>query len=709
MKTVLFSLTTRYGIWVLALLALVIAPAATLYFMVDLRERLWTYLGYGYLPVGMWLTAFLASLIFARHSFREHPHYWVGSALFAMAVLGGLSLFYPQFGTLDEVGMSGSWGTYFGGFPLYLGIPKILGLLILVAAVFLYRWHVTGSGAAAASIARFGWLGLLVVGKGIVALFGMIGGMLRSTADDKKEGSAQEAKGQMGKMLESEDLEVVSQKPMATVNGASFDDGKSASEWMLPSLDLLEDGTVKTAPQETLNEMSACIESTLADYGVDVSVKDIKTGPRIIRFGLVPGRIKKSRESKTEGEESMVDMGRVKVQSIVSREADLALALKTSSLRIQPQVPGEGFVGLEVPNPSPSVVPLKSVVTNPEFQKIVKHGGLPIALGQDTGGEPVVANLLSLPHLLVAGSTGSGKSVCINSVVMSLLLSNRPDRLRMLMVDPKRVELTPFNGIPHLYAPVIVDPEEVLDVLAALLREMFHRYKLMEDVGVRNIVGYNNKSEEKMPYALLIIDELADLMMTSGFEVEQSLVRLAQLGRATGIHLILCTQRPSVKVVTGLLKANIPGRIAFAVASQVDSRVILDGSGADKLLGKGDMLYLSAQSPTSQRIQGTFVADSEFDAVIDFWKEQKGPPLPAMPMTEPDEDEQYERVPEDDELLQKAREMCEKYQHVSPAVLQRRLQIGYTRAMHLLEVLEEEGLVAAGDPGKSRQVVRTTD
>ena len=228
------------------------------------------------------------------------------------------------------------------------------------------------------------------------------------------------------------------------------------------------------------------------------------------------------------------------------------------------------------------------------------------------------------------------------------------------MVDPKRVELTPFNGIPHLYAPVIVDPEEVLDVLAALLREMFHRYKLMEDIGVRNIVGYNDKSEEKMPYALLIIDELADLMMTSGFEVEQALVRLAQLGRATGIHLILCTQRPSVKVVTGLLKANIPGRIAFAVASQVDSRVILDGSGADKLLGKGDMLYLSAQAPTPQRIQGTFVADSEFDSVIDYWKEQKGPPLPEMSLTEEDEDEEYEREADDDELLVKAREMCEK-------------------------------------------------
>ena len=609
----------------MAFLALVIAPAATLYFMVDLRERVWTYLGYGYLPVGMWLAAFVASLIFARQSFRDHPHYWVGSALFVMAVLGGLSFFYQEFGALDEVGMSGSWGSYFGGYPLLLGAPKVLGLLLLLALVFLYRWHVTGSEAGAASIARYIGVGLLAVGRGIAAVPGLLWEKFKGMSG-KGEESAQEATGRVSKMLESEELQVPDPVKIASSNGAgvSFDDGKTASEWKLPSLDLLENGTVTSVPQETLSEMATCIESTMADHAVEVSVADVKTGPRIIRFGLVPGRIKKNRDAKAADEKSSVDLGRVKVQSIVAREADLALALKTSSLRIQRQVPGEGFVGLEVPNPNPSIVPLKSVVTDPEFQKIVKHGGLPIALGQDTGGEPVVANLLSLPHLLIAGSTGSGKSVCINSVVMSLLLSNRPDRLRMLMVDPKRVELTPFNGIPHLYSPVIVDPDEVLDVLAALLREMFRRYKLMEDIGVRNIVGYNQRSKEQMPYALLIIDELADLMMTSGYEVEQSLVRLAQLGRATGIHLILCTQRPSVKVVTGLLKANIPGRIAFAVASQVDSRVILDGSGADKLLGKGDMLYLSAQSPTSQRIQGAFVADSEFDCGDRFLEGTEG-------------------------------------------------------------------------------------
>ena len=360
----------------MAFLALVIAPAATLYFMVDLRERVWTYLGYGYLPVGMWLAAFVASLIFARQSFRDHPHYWVGSALFVMAVLGGLSFFYQEFGALDEVGMSGSWGSYFGGYPLLFGVPKVMGSLLLLAVVFLYRWHVTGSEAGAASIARYVGVGLLAVGRGIAALPGLLWKKFKGMSG-KGEESAQEATGRVSKMLESEELQAPQQAEIASVNGASFDDGKTASEWKLPSLDLLENGTVQSAPQETLSEMATCIESTMADYGVEVSVTDIKTGPRIIRFGLVPGRIKKNRDNKATDEKSSVDLGRVKVQSIVSREADLALALKTSSLRIQPQVPGEGFVGLEVPNPNPSIVPLKSVVTDPEFQKIVKHGGCP--------------------------------------------------------------------------------------------------------------------------------------------------------------------------------------------------------------------------------------------------------------------------------------------------------------------------------------------
>jgi S-DNA-T family DNA segregation ATPase FtsK/SpoIIIE len=355
-------------------------------------------------------------------------------------------------------------------------------------------------------------------------------------------------------------------------------------------------------------------------------------------------------------------------------------------------VPGEALVGLEVPNPSPSKVPLRKVMDVPTFQKVVSKGGLPIALGEDTGGNPVITDLGSLPHMLIAGATGSGKSVCINSIIASLLFTKPPDQLRMLMIDPKRVELTPFNGIPHLIAPVIVDVDEVNPALQALMREMFRRYKQMEEVGTRNIAGYNAKAQERMPYLVLIVDELADLMMAGGFEIEQNLVRLAQLGRATGIHLVLATQRPSVNVVTGLLKANIPARVAFAVASQVDSRVILDAVGAEKLLGKGDMLLLNNDSPKPRRVQGTLVYDEEVDKLVEFWLNQQGPPLPVIPIDDTDEEiEDEDHL--DEQMLERARELAIRNPHLSSSFLERRLKIGGQKAAQIIELLEEEGLV----------------
>ena len=709
MKKLFGLLLTRYTIWALAFLVLVILPIAALYFRVDLRDRLWAYLGFGYIPVGLWIAAFLSSLVFGRQLLKTYANLWVGSAFAVVGSLGILSLFFPFNGALDEIGLSGSWGTILGGYPLYYGIPKIAGALWLATVFLAPRLMLTKYWVGSIAVLGFVAMALVFMAVFLKYRFVWMLSMLKSAKTGSDAPATKPAR-QMSEMISAEEMRLKSNGWEETI-GAGFGGIEKAPEvrastWRLPSLDLLAEGVVESVSEKTLTDMATCIESTMSDHGVEVSVTDIKTGPRVIRFGLLPGRIKRNRDAKSQNDKSPVDMGRVKVHSIVARETDLALALKTSDLRIESTVPGEGFVGLEVPNPNPSLVSMRSVVSNPAFQQIAKKGGLPLALGHGTGGEPIIADLLSLPHLLVAGSTGSGKSVCINSVVMSLLLSNPPDRLRMLMVDPKRVELTPFNGIPHLFAPVIVDPDKVMDVLSGLLREMFARYKLMEEIGVRNIAGYNRKSKEKMPFALLIIDELADLMMTSGFEVEQSLVRLAQLGRATGIHSILCTQRPSVKVVTGLLKANIPGRIAFAVASQVDSRVILDGGGAEKLLGKGDMLYLSSQSPAPRRIQGTYVADSEFDDVIDFWKNQKGPPLPTISIEEPGEDDEALDDLDEDEMLERAREMCEKYQHISPAMLQRRLQIGYPRAMQILELLEEEGVISGGDPGKSRQVLK---
>jgi S-DNA-T family DNA segregation ATPase FtsK/SpoIIIE len=325
----------------------------------------------------------------------------------------------------------------------------------------------------------------------------------------------------------------------------------------------------------------------------------------------------------------------------------------------------------------------------PTFKKLVAKGGLPIALGQDTGGTPVVLDLAALPHMLIAGATGSGKSVCINSIVASFLLTKTPEQLRILMVDPKRVELTPFNGIPHLVGPVIVDAQEVNTALRGLIREMLGRYKLMEEIGARNIDGYNKRSKVKMPFLVLIVDELADLMMVGGFEVEQNLVRLAQLGRATGIHLVLATQRPSVNVVTGLLKANIPARAAFAVASQVDSRVILDAVGAEKLLGKGDMLLLHNESPKPSRVQGTLVYDQEIDHMVEFWLNQEGPPLPLIDVGEPEEDEHEDDV--DAHIMEEARELAARNPQLSASYLERRLKIGGRKAEEVMELLEEEG------------------
>jgi S-DNA-T family DNA segregation ATPase FtsK/SpoIIIE len=433
--------------------------------------------------------------------------------------------------------------------------------------------------------------------------------------------------------------------------------------------------------------MARHVETSLAEHGVIVEVKDIRAGPRIVRFGLVPGwNNRKGEGGKDDGRVE----SRVKVQSILTREKDLALALKTPYLRIEAPVPGEALVGLEVPAPNPNKVHLREVMESPEFRKIASKGGLPVALGQDTGGSSVVTDLAGLPHLLIAGATGSGKSVCLNSVVASLLLTKPPDQLRMLMVDPKRVELTPFNGIPHLVAPVIVDVDQVNSALRGLMREMFRRYKQMEEAGVRNIDGFNSKSKERMPFLVLIVDELADLMITGGFEVEQNLVRLAQLGRATGIHLVLATQRPSVNVVTGLLKANIPGRIAFAVASQVDSRVILDMAGAERLLGKGDMLILNSDSPKPRRVQGALVYDHEIEQLQQFWSNQKGGPLPDILI---DEDEDGENEEVNERVLSQARELALRSPRMSTSFIERRFKVGQQRAEEIMEHLEEEGLV----------------
>ena len=690
-------------------------------FILSGTVRDWTLeaLGYGLIPVSSWAACFAVAIQYRRSWLRRFWRVWLGSALLVAASLSVLSMIYASGGVMADASLGGDWGQYLGGLPLAIGTLKIAGIALISPPLLFPREALRVYRLVAVKLAKGSGISSKWLVTHLWRWARISAGRVVSRPSREKTPVPGPLSAEVGEGPTTLSGPVEERKLVASskVRGAR---GKG-SGWQLPSLDLLQVGENRPVPQAALQQMAQHIESTLAEHRLEVAVEDIRTGPRVIRFGLVPGWMKKYRESKGGKSKSSdvppMEMSRVKVQSILMREKDLALALKTPYLRLEAPVPGESLVGLEMPSPYPRKVVLRSVVESPSFRQITSKGGLPVALGEDTGGEPIVADLSDLPHLLIAGATGSGKSVCINATIASLLLTNGPDRLRLLMVDPKRVELTPFNGIPHLIAPVIVDTDEVLLILRAVQNEMLRRYKAMEEIGVRNIEGYNKKAGDRIPFLVVVIDELADLMMAAAYEVEQALVRLAQLGRATGIHLVLATQRPSVNVVTGLLKANVPSRVAFAVASQVDSRVILDSVGAEKLLGKGDMLLITPDSAKPKRVQGTYVDDSEIEKLVEFWQVQSGPPVPPVPLDEHRDSASGEQDDDDpdDHLLQAARELAERSVRISPSVLQRRLKIGYQRAVGLMELLEEEGLTAGppelagvrgsrpGDPGWSDQ------
>jgi DNA segregation ATPase FtsK/SpoIIIE, S-DNA-T family len=503
--------------------------------------------------------------------------------------------------------------------------------------------------------------------------------------------------------------------------------------WNLPPLALLEQPSEIKVSQSDIKAKIKVLEEALLSFNVDAAVREVNTGPAVTQFALEPG------------------VG-VRVSRITSLEKDLALALAAPHIRLEAPIPGQSRVGIEVPNTTLQVVGLRGVMESDVFAG--SKGRLKVPLGRDTHGRAVVTDLAKLPHLLVAGATGSGKSVFLNSLVITYLLQFTPDDLRMLMIDPKRVELTGFNGIPHLLRPVVTDvrldkeqkgegrgaaptpnrdrPLTAVEALKWALWEMERRYKVFskgvkDKDGIskvfRNIEGYRNFHKdnpqagmEHLPYIVIIIDELADLMLTAPEEVETSLCRLAQLARATGIHLVVATQRPSVDVVTGLIKANFPARAAFAVTSQVDSKVILDGSGAEKLLGRGDMLYTASDESKPVRIQAVFVSDAESEAVVNFWRKQMPTPeeitdhgmqAPVQPMPMPDWLGNGD-PDEASEMLEQAIELAKKSDYVSVSMLQRKLRIGYNRAARLVEQMEELGLIAPANPdnrGKPREVL----
>jgi len=488
--------------------------------------------------------------------------------------------------------------------------------------------------------------------------------------------------------------------------------GAGEFAWALPPTELLTTAPVPGVPQAEIEATSQLIVDTLAEHGVDVSIGQVRSGPTVTMYGIVPGYGRGSRGARG-GEEGAEPGGarprtRVRVDTILARERDLALALASPSLRFEAPVPGESLVGIEVPNSKPASVALRTAMETEDFRRFAETAELPFALGIGSDGDPVFADLVRMPHVLVAGATGSGKSVCINALLCGLLMVRTPADLRLILIDPKRVELTPYDGIPHLYAPTVVEPDRTVMVLKAVANEMMRRFRVLESAGTKNIAAFNEKAATRMPYIVVAVDELADLMLFAANEVERSLVRLAQLGRATGVHLIVATQRPSVDVVTGLIKANFPSRVAFAVMSQVDSRTILDAPGADKLLGRGDMLFLPVDRAKPLRIQGAFLTDPEVEAVVSFWHETKGPPMPQLEITH-EGDSEVETGGGgggSDSLFDQAQALASTRTQLSTSLLQRRLRIGYPRAARLMDELEEAGIVGPGEAGKPRTVLR---
>ncbi|HET8587199.1 MAG TPA: DNA translocase FtsK 4TM domain-containing protein [Candidatus Limnocylindria bacterium] len=469
--------------------------------------------------------------------------------------------------------------------------------------------------------------------------------------------------------------------------------------WQLPRLELLADAPESSAAQMDLTAKGHRIRETLANFKIGVKVARIQEGPVVTQYALE------------------VEPG-IKLSRIEGLADNLALALAARSIRIQAPIPGEPYVGIEIPNNAFDLVTLKEVLASKNFADASTRSKLAFALGQDVAGQPFSADLSKMPHVLIAGATGSGKSVCVNAIIASLLMNATPAEVKLIMIDPKRVELAQYKGIPHLLCEVIVEPDKAVNALKWTVATMESRYHEFAQRGVRNIAGYNEalrSGEPRMPYLVIVIDELADLMMVSAYEVEATITRIAQLARATGIHLVVATQRPSVQVITGLIKANIPSRIAFAMTSGVDSRTILDTTGAEDLLGRGDMLYQPIDAPRAVRLQGVLVTDPEIESVARHWRAQGGPqyrPEITAPKRDgkgggrPGEDEE---VDDADPLLSQAIDVVRRSDKASASLLQRRLRIGYARAARILDQMEDRGIVGPADGSRFREVLVTSD
>lgn len=620
---------------------------------------------------------------------------WLGGIALTFAAWGLLAFINPALGGTFGKGIITDYTT--------VGVLRLSGLILLGALFIIPKqtWHVIISIIKALGQAI--WLILKGIGVAIA----------RALQNHKAEPKpAQQINFEKAEAIEPAPAPAPEAIPTPTpspeITGATkpeikepikFRPSLTVGGWQLPPVNILDKPVDTEVSQADVKKRAELITEALTSYGVDAQVVQINVGPTVTQFGVEPGWDIKYKEVKERDKDGNIKIRveeisktRVKVERITSLANDLALALAASSIRIEAPVPGKSIIGIEVPNSTFGSVNLRSIIESTAFQKISAKSKLAIGLGKGAGGETVSADLTKMPHLLVAGATGSGKTVYLNSIICCLLVFNTPDDLRFIMIDPKRVELVNFNSLPHLIAPVVVETDKAVAALRWLTGEMDERFRKFAQAGARNIEGYNKNRQpgEAMPYIVLVIDELADLMMVAFDEVEHNLCRLAQLSRATGIHLIVATQRPSVDVVTGLIKANFPTRISFSLTSQVDSRTILDSAGAEKLLGRGDMLYMPTDAAKPKRLQGPFLTDPEIEKLTTFWGNQKRTDVEpvkfeeATPTTGGAADS-------DDTLLEAARKLAEEHETISSSFLQRRLRIGYPRAARLYDKLKEEG------------------
>ncbi len=621
--------------------------------------------------------------VLIRSGYRIKGVTYAGLATILISVSGLFNFFVREF-TFSEISQSGRGGGALG-YGIGLGLEKLLGFwgsLVVFIALFLIGVFLAFNTSFKGMADRAKSLGILKE-------------KILPVDDDYSEDNEEDTK-EFEPELSEEETPFVKEPALVKVDDKDNEvvdlelaekiPVRRVPRKIIVPLELLERSNSKPDSGDINANMNK-IQKTFENFGIDVAMGEVNVGPTVTQYTLRPA----------EG---------VRLAQMLTLQNDLALSLAAHPLRMEAPIPGKSLVGIEVPNQTVSMVKLRDILDSPAYAK--RKNNLYIALGKDVTGKANLANLADMPHLLIAGATGSGKSVCVNNIILSLIYENSPDELKFILIDPKRVELSAYNGMPHLLTPVINDTDKIINALRWVVKEMHERYKLLQASGKRNIDSYNKAViVNRLPYIIVVVDEFAALMSLASKEVEAAIVSLAQMARAVGIHLVLATQRPSVDVITGLIKANITSRIAFAVASSMDSRTIIDTSGAEKLLGKGDMLFMTSEESKPRRIQGAYVSDEEIAAIVAFIKDKAEPEyneaITEKTSSGPVAGFGGERF--EDELAMEAKDIVLKAGKASATLLQRRLRIGYARAARLLDILEEMGVVGQAEGSKPREVL----